>query len=89
MAMCRLHRGIDARDVTGGHQLALTESEENYRIFILSAATPFKQTDFCSLKQTPKHVLYERCPSICELFESRHWALPQPIDRVYDSSEAQ
>ena len=89
MAMYRLHRGIDARDVAEGHRLALTESEENYRMFILSGTTPFKQTDCVALKQTPRQVLYKRCPSICELFEARQWALPTSIDRVYDSSEAQ
>ena len=89
MAMYRLHRGIDARDVAEGHRLALTESEENYRMFILSGATPFRQTDCKPLKHTPRQVLDQRCPSICELFESRQWAFPESIDRVYDSSEAQ
>jgi UDP-glucose 4-epimerase len=34
-------------------------------------------------------VLRERCPAICETFESRGWSFPESIDRVYDSSKAQ
>jgi UDP-glucose 4-epimerase len=89
MALYRLHRGVDARDVAEGHRLALDESAENYRMFILSGATPFQQTDCRALKRSARQVLLERCPSICELFESRRWPLPDSIDRVYDSSAAQ
>jgi len=89
MAMYRLHRGIDARDVAEAHRLALVESDEHYRMFIVSGATPFQRVDCKSLKQSPVSVLRERCPSICATFESRGWALPEHIDRVYDSSRAQ
>lgn len=89
MAMYRLHRGIDSRDVAEGHRLALIEQEQSYRMFILSGATPFKQSDCKDLKQAPEKVLRLRSPSICELFASRQWGLPESIDRVYDSSLAQ
>lgn len=89
MAMYRLHRGIDARDVGEGHRLALVQPKENYRMFILSGATPFARSDCKALKQTPETVLRQKCPSICDLFLSRQWRLPESIDRVYDSSRAQ
>ena len=89
MAMYRLHRGVDARDVAQAHCLALAESEEDYRMFVVSGATPFRKVDCRSLKQSPVSVLRERCPAICETFESRGWSLPGSIDRVYDSSKAQ
>jgi UDP-glucose 4-epimerase len=89
MAMYRLHRGIDSRDVAEGHRLALVKPDENYRMFILSGATPFTQSDCKVLKQMPEKVLRHRCHSICELFASRQWKLPESIDRVYDSSLAQ
>jgi len=89
MAMYRLHRGIDSRDVAEGHRLALVNPGENYRIFILSGTTPFTRSDCKILKQTPEEVLRHRCPSICDLFASRQWKLPDSIDRVYDSSLAQ
>ena len=89
MAMYRLHRGIDARDVAEAHRLALVESVEDYRMFIVSGATPFQRVDCSSLMQAPLSVLRERCPAICTTFESRGWSLPESIDRVYDSSRAQ
>ncbi|MGA0290237.1 MAG: NAD-dependent epimerase/dehydratase family protein [Pseudohongiellaceae bacterium] len=89
MAMYRLHRGIDARDVAEAHRLALIESDEEYRMFVVSGGTPFQKLDCRSLKQSPASVLTERCPAICETFESRGWSLPDSIDRIYDSSKAQ
>lgn len=89
MAMFRLHRGIDARDVAEAHRLALTRPEGDYRMFILSGATPFTRADCEALKFSPEDVLRHRCPSICKLFASRQWNLPGSIDRVYDSSLAQ
>lgn len=89
MAMYRLHRGIDARDVAEAHRLALVESDEDYRMFIVSGATPFRRIDCRSLKQAPEKVLRERCQSICATFASRGWSFPDSIDRVYDSSRAQ
>jgi len=89
MAMYRLHRGIDARDVAEAHRLALVESDEDYRMFVVSGATPFQKDDCKLLKKSPVSVLRKRCPAICETFESRGWSLPESIDRVYDSSKAQ
>lgn len=89
MAMYRLHRGIDARDVAEAHRLALAEADDDYRLFVLSGATPFRRDDCRSLKRAPASVLRIRCPAICGLFESRGWPLPESIDRVYDSSKAQ
>ncbi len=89
MAVYRLHRGIDARDVAEAHRLALTNSSENYRMFVLSGATPFEQADCMALRRTPEQVLRHKCPSICRLFVDRNWKLPESIDRVYDSSLAQ
>ena len=41
MALYRLHRGIDARDVGAGHALALSDQGGAFERFILSGATPF------------------------------------------------
>ena len=89
MAVYRLHRGVDARDVAEGHRLALCNPGETYRMFILSGATPFTRADCKALKRAPDSVLRERCPSLCRLFESRQWRIPDSIDRVYDSTLAQ
>jgi len=89
MAMYRLHRGIDSRDVAEGHRLAIVKPGENYRMFILSGATPFTQSDCKGLKQLPGEVLRHKCPLVCDLFTAHQWKLPESIDRVYDSSLAQ
>jgi len=89
MAVYRLHRGIDARDVAQGHRAALSGSDEDYRMFILSGITPFTQADCTALKHTPEKVLQHKCQPVCDLFASRQWKLPESIDRVYDSSLAQ
>ena len=88
MSMYRLHRGVDARDVADAHCLALKEQIGSYRMFVLSGTTPLRQSDCEALKQDPVQVLRQRCPAICELFESRQWEIPESIDRVYDSTEA-
>jgi len=89
MAMYRLHRGIDSRDVAEGHRLALLNPGENYRRYVLSGVTPFKKSDRTNLKLAPESVLRNRCNPVCDLFASRNWELPESIDRVYDSSLAQ
>lgn len=89
MAMYRLHRGVDARDVAEGHRLALVPTNQDYRMFVLSGATPFSPGDCVALKNNSETILRERCPDICDLFEERGWTLPKSIDRVYDSSLAQ
>ena len=65
------------------------ESDENYRMFVVSGATLFQKGDCVSLKQSAESVLLERCPAICRIFESRGWPLPESIEHVYDSSKAQ
>lgn len=45
MAVYRLHRGIDARDVAEAHALALMPTTQQFRRFIVSGATPFQRGD--------------------------------------------
>ena len=89
MAVYRLCRGVDARDVAEGHSLALKPVGVSYRKFILSGRTPFDLSDCEALKADPESVLRRKCPSLCRLFEQRNWVLPESIDRVYDSALAQ
>lgn len=89
MAVYRLHRGVDARDVAEGHRLALRKNGEPYQTYILSGSTPFEPSDCIALKTDPAGVLQKRCPSLCALYEQRSWQLPVSIDRVYDNTLAQ
>jgi nucleoside-diphosphate-sugar epimerase len=89
MALYRLHRGVDARDVARGHRLALTIGGTPYQAFILSGATPFRREDCPALRTDPASVISARCPELMALFRERGWRLPQSIDRVYDTALAQ
>ncbi len=89
MAIYRLHRGIDARDVADGHKLALAHEGAPFERFILSGATPFNRDDCAELSTNAEEILREREPELAEAFDRRGWTLPTQIDRVYDSSGGQ
>lgn len=89
MAVYRLHRGIDARDVATGHVAALTAGGlANTETFILSGTTPFERADCEALWNDAGGVLRHRVPALATAFEQRGWPLPSRIDRVYDPSRA-
>lgn len=89
MAVYRLNRGVDARDVATAHSLAIDERLEGFRRFIISGATPFKKDCCYDLFHDAASTVREFAPNLASEFDSRGWALPSRIDRVYDSSAAQ
>lgn len=89
MALHRLHRGIDARDVAEGHRLALMHEDAAFERFILSGGTPFNPDDCEVLAHDAPAVLRQRSPDLVKAFEARGWTLPRTLDRVYDSLSAQ
>ncbi len=89
MAIYRLNRGVDARDVADAHLCAIEKRLSGFNRFIISGKTPFCQTDCLSLYREADNVIKELIPSIAHAFEQRDWALPTSLDRVYDSSAAQ
>lgn len=88
MAMYRLHRGIDARDVATAHAAALQLDHAGMRTFVVSAATPFQREDLAALKADAPRVLGQRAPALVAAFAARGWALPRSIDRVYSPARA-
>ncbi|MFB3895390.1 MAG: NAD-dependent epimerase/dehydratase family protein [bacterium] len=89
MASYRLYRGVDARDVAQAHALALFKPEEHYRIYNISALSPFQKEDLETLATNPEIVIQKRCPMMILEFHRRGWPLPQRIDRVYVIDRAQ
>ncbi len=89
MAVYRLNRGVDARDVATGHALAIEKRLSGFRRFILSAATPFKRECCQELYQDGASAIRKYAPQLASEFGRRGWTLPTRIDRVYDSSAAQ
>ena len=88
MALARLHRGIDARDVAQAHALALARPQPGCRLFVLSGATPFQPADVVTLKHDAPAVLRQRAPALVAAFAQRGWALPAGIDRVVSPARA-
>lgn len=87
MAVYRLHRGVDARDVAEAHALALERGVEG--LFIVSGATPFRPDDLPLLQHDAPAVIAQRAPALAAAFRQRGWPLPRSIDRVYASAAAQ
>jgi len=90
MAVYRLHRGVDARDVATAHALALERGPATgAQTLVISGATPFERTDAAALLHDAPSVLRHRAPALCAAFAERGWPLPASIDRVYDARAAQ
>lgn len=89
MALFRLCRGVDVRDVTSAHVAALTNSGPVFQRYIVSGKTPFMPQDCPLLATNLKEVIQERIPSLAVAFQQRGWHLPSSIDRVYVSTQAE
>jgi len=83
VAIYRLYRGVDARDVAQAHELALTADLPAFEIFNISAQPPFQAADCRVLFADAGSLLVERFPWVRAEFARRGWLLPQSIDRVY------
>lgn len=90
MAVARLHRGIDARDVAEAHALALATAATApaQRCYVISGATPFDRADAPRLAQDAAALIRERVPGLAAAFDARGWALPARILRVSDPARA-
>lgn len=88
MAVYRLCRGIDVRDVATAHVAALSNEGVPYQQYIVSGKTPFKPDDCALLAHEPATVLRERVPDLLLAFRERDWPLPASIDRVYAGTQA-
>lgn len=88
MALQRLHRGIDLRDVAEAHARALATAAPGCRRFVVSHPTPFERADAEELLLDAPAVLRRRAPALVAAFAQRGWPLPRSIDRVYDSRRA-
>lgn len=88
MAVYRLHRGIDARDVADAHRLALRDQGTASARYVLAFPTPFQPDDAAWLWHDAAAVIARREPALAAAFAARGWALPARIDRVYDARHA-
>lgn len=82
LALYRLYRGADVRDIAAAHALAATNSSIQYDLFNISARSPVQESDMPELWRDAPAVLSRRVPGIEQLFARRGWTLPERIDRV-------
>lgn len=88
MAVYRLHRGIDARDVGQAFDRALNTSLDAFEVFNISGATPFQESDCEALWRDAPGLLETRMPELADEFRRHGWRLPLRIDRVYVPAKA-
>jgi nucleoside-diphosphate-sugar epimerase len=89
MALYRLSRGVDVRDVARAHVAALSNEGPAYQHYIISGKVPFFQQD-CELIATDlEAALSERAPALVAAFQTRGWPLPKFLDRIYVSTLAE
>lgn len=88
MAVYRLHRGVDARDVAEAHRLALDHEAPGTRCFVVSGATPFARADAAAAGRDAPALLRSRVPALAAAFDARGWPLPPRLDRIHDPARA-
>ena len=89
MAIHRLHRGVDIRDVADAHWRALTATLNQFHIFNISAASAFSESECGALFNAADDVIDLHYPWARDAFARRGWQLPRCIDRVYVIAKAQ
>ncbi len=88
MAVHRLNRGVDIRDVADAHLLALTNSGAHFQRYIISATSPFTREDCSALETDAAALITSRIPFLAAEFNKRGWHLPSAIDRIYCNARA-
>jgi UDP-glucose 4-epimerase len=79
-----LYRRADIEDVVSAHLLAEKKAREiGFRRYIISATTPFRQSDLAELRRDAAAVVRRLFPDCEELYAIHGWKLLPSIDRVY------
>ncbi|MEO0425317.1 MAG: NAD(P)-dependent oxidoreductase [Pseudomonadota bacterium] len=82
-----LNRRASVEDMARAHLTALEhEGELGFRLYLVSAPTPFSRTDLRALKADARAVIRRRYPQAEALYAEQGWALPTQIGRVYDGT---
>ncbi len=83
MALYRLYRGVDQRDVAQAFGNALDTTLKMFEAFNISGDTPFLESDCDALRHDAPTIIRLRAPELADTFAQHGWPLPQSIDRVY------
>lgn len=83
LAFYRLYRGVSAQDTAEAHWLAATSNGKGVETFVISAASPFHESDTRELLHDPWKVIDRIYPDARSSFDRMKWEKPTSIDRVY------
>jgi nucleoside-diphosphate-sugar epimerase len=88
MALHRLHRGIDRRDVAEAHALALAGAAGGCETYVVSTDPPLTRGDREELLHDAPAAIRRRAPALAAAFEGRDWPLPRSLGRIYSPAKA-
>jgi nucleoside-diphosphate-sugar epimerase len=88
MALHRLHRGIDRRDVAEAHALALGAPGTGCETYVVSARPAFDDEDREQLLHDAPAAIRRRAPDLAAAFGLRGWPLPRSLGRIYSPAKA-
>jgi len=84
-----LYRRADIEDDAGAHILALEKADTiGFGRYIVTATTPFTQTDLPRLRVNAPAVVKHYVPRYEEVYTARGWSMFPAIDRVYVNARA-
>ncbi|BCH24933.1 NAD-dependent epimerase [Mesorhizobium sp. L-8-10] len=88
MALWRLYRGIDRRDVVDAHLAALRRKGPRGEVYVISSSSPFLPDDAEALWNDARGVIEARAPDFAHAFRRAGYRLPARIDRIYATEKA-
>jgi UDP-glucose 4-epimerase len=84
-----LYRRADIADIVDAHLLAMEKARAiGFGRYIVSATTPFSQSDLPALRHDTAGVVKRLFPDCEALYAARGWSLFPEIDRVYVNARA-
>ncbi|WP_207513644.1 NAD-dependent epimerase/dehydratase family protein [Longitalea luteola] len=79
-----LYRRAEIEDVVSAHLAAMERAKSiGFGTYIISATTPFQQTDLWDLRAHAHEVVKRLYPEYLAIYEQRGWKMFPSIDRVY------
>jgi len=85
-----LYRRVDIEDVVSAHLLAAAKAPAlKFRRYVISATTPFAESDLAELSRNAPRVVRRYVPEYEPIYASRGWKMAETIDRVYVNARAQ
>ncbi|HEX6432173.1 MAG TPA: NAD(P)-dependent oxidoreductase [Niastella sp.] len=84
-----LYRRVEIEDVVSAHLAAIEKARSiGFGTYIISATTPFQQSDLWNLRVHANEVVKHLYPEYVSIYEQRGWKMFPSFDRVYVNERA-